>query len=154
MLVPFLDPAADPQRTGYNLNQAIIAVGSGARGGFGVHGLGPGALVLLAGRCCGGFGTLVLRTLLLGTLILGTLVLRLLGVRFVWTVHETLHFGTRRAGWEMAASLVWRLGRRWRDGCSTVGPWSGKRGRATKPPFGCATGWATPEKWPFVQSRE
>lgn len=34
------------------------------------------------------------------------LTLRLLGVRFVWTVHETLHFGTRRAGWEMAASRL------------------------------------------------
>lgn len=34
------------------------------------------------------------------------LTLRLQGVRFVWTVHETLHFGTRRAGWEMAASRL------------------------------------------------
>ncbi len=34
------------------------------------------------------------------------LTLRLLGVRFVWTVHETLHFGARRAGWEMAASRL------------------------------------------------
>lgn len=34
------------------------------------------------------------------------LLLRLLGVRFVWTVHELLHFGTNRPGWEMAASRL------------------------------------------------
>jgi len=35
-LTGFLDPTADPQRTGYNLNQAIIAVGSGQLAGKGL----------------------------------------------------------------------------------------------------------------------
>lgn len=35
-LTGFLDPAADPQRTGYNLNQAIIGVGSGQFAGKGL----------------------------------------------------------------------------------------------------------------------
>jgi rod shape determining protein RodA len=38
-LVAFLDPSADPQRTGYNLNQAKIAIGSGQIVGKGLfHG--------------------------------------------------------------------------------------------------------------------
>lgn len=49
--------------------------------------------------------------------------LRLQGVRFVWTVHETLHFGTRRAGWEMAASrLLARLVDRVIVHCETAVP--------------------------------
>ncbi|HEX9712310.1 MAG TPA: rod shape-determining protein RodA [Actinomycetota bacterium] len=35
-LTGFLDPTADPQRTGYNLNQAMIAVGSGQMMGKGL----------------------------------------------------------------------------------------------------------------------
>lgn len=51
------------------------------------------------------------------------LTLRLQGVRFVWTVHETLHFGTRRAGWEMAASrLLARLVDRIIVHCETAVP--------------------------------
>ncbi|HFQ93827.1 MAG TPA: glycosyltransferase, partial [Anaerolineae bacterium] len=51
------------------------------------------------------------------------LTLRLLGVRFVWTVHETLHFGARRAGWEMAASrLLARLVDRMIVHCQTAVP--------------------------------
>ncbi|HID52622.1 MAG TPA: glycosyltransferase [Anaerolineae bacterium] len=51
------------------------------------------------------------------------LTLRLQGVRFVWTVHETLHFGTRRAGWEMVASrLLARLVDRIIVHCETAVP--------------------------------
>ncbi len=51
------------------------------------------------------------------------LTLRLQGARFVWTVHETLHFGARRAGWEMAASrLLARLVDRIIVHCETAVP--------------------------------
>ena len=49
--------------------------------------------------------------------------LRLLGVRFVWTVHELLHFGTNRPGWEMAASrLLARLVEQLIVHCDTAVP--------------------------------